>query len=77
MSMRRRLDALEERAMPRRRIPETELAHSDTREYMMEYLSRLAALRRGTLSPEEASEVEAVSAAFEQRLTQIRGEGIR
>jgi hypothetical protein len=42
---------------------------------MTEHLSRVAALRRGELGPEEAAEVEAVNAAFEDRLAHIRGEG--
>jgi len=42
---------------------------------MREYLARVAALRRGELDPEQAAEVEAVSAAFKGRLARIRGEG--
>jgi hypothetical protein len=42
---------------------------------MREHLGRVAALRRGELGPEEAAEVEAMSAAIKSRLAQIRGEG--
>jgi len=42
---------------------------------MREHLGQVAALRRGKLGSEEAAEVEAVNAAFESRLAQIRGEG--
>ena len=75
MSMRRRLEALEERAMPRRHFPEAKPHQSDARRHMREHLGRVAALRRGELGPEEAAEVEAVSAAIKSRLAQIRGEG--
>lgn len=74
MSMRRRLEALEERAMPRRQVPEAKLRHSDARRHMREHLGRVAALRRGELGLEEAAEVEAIKAAFESRLARIRGE---
>jgi hypothetical protein len=77
MSMRRRLETLEERAMPRRHLAEAKLRHSDDRRRMREHLGRVAALRRGELGPEEAAEVQAVNAAFEGRLAQIRGEGGR
>ena len=75
MTMRRRLEALEERAMPRRHVREAELRQSDARRHMREHLARVAALRRGELGPDEAAEVEAVSAAIKRRLAQIRGEG--
>jgi hypothetical protein len=75
VSTRRRLEALEARAMPGRDASESE--PSDARRGMVEHLDRLAALRRGELGPEEASEVEALNAAFEARLAQIRGEGGR
>jgi hypothetical protein len=77
VSVRRRLETLEERAMPRRHVPEAKLPRSDARRHMTEHLGQVAALRRGELGPEEAAEVEAVSAAFESRLAQIRGEGGR
>ena len=73
MTMRRRLEALEDRV--RRHISEAKLHQSDARRHMTEHLGRVAALRRGELDPEEAAEVEAVNAAFEGRLAQIRGEG--
>jgi len=44
---------------------------------MREHLGQVAALRRGELDSEEAAEVQAVNAAFEGRLAQIRGEGGR
>jgi hypothetical protein len=75
VSMRHRLEALEERAMPRRRVPEAKLCQSDARRHMTEHLGRVAALRRGELDAEEAAEVEAVNAAIRGRLAQIRGEG--
>jgi hypothetical protein len=77
VSMRRRLEALEKHAMPGRRVAEAKLPHSDARRHMREHLGRVAALRRGELGPEEAAEVEAVSAVIESRLAQIRGEGVR
>ena len=73
--MRRRLKALEEQAMPRQHVTEAKLHQSDARQRMRDHLGRVAALRRGELGPEEAAEVEAVSAAIEGRLAQIRGEG--
>jgi hypothetical protein len=75
VSMRRRLVALEERAMPRQHVPEEKPHQSDARRHMREHLGRVAALRRGELGQEEAAEVEAVSAAIKSRLAQIRGEG--
>jgi hypothetical protein len=75
VSMRYRLEAFEERAMLRRRVPEAKLCQSDARRHMTEHLGRVAALRRPELDPEEAAEVEAVNAVFEGRLAQIRGEG--
>jgi hypothetical protein len=44
---------------------------------MVEHLDRVAALRRGELGPEEAAEVEAMSAAAESRFASRRGEGRR
>jgi hypothetical protein len=75
VSTRRRLEALEARAMPGRDAPEAQ--PSDARRRMVEHLDRLAALRRGELGPEEAAEVEAANDAIERRLAQIRGEGGR
>jgi hypothetical protein len=77
VSMRRRLEALEERAMPSQQVPEAEPRQSDARRRMLERLDLVAALRRGELGPEEAAEVEAANAVFESRLAQIRGEGVR
>jgi hypothetical protein len=74
VSMSRRLETLEEREMRRRHVPEAQPRHSDARRHMREHLGRVAALRRGELGPEEAAEVEAVSAAFKSRLARIRGE---
>ena len=75
MSIRHRLEALEERAIPRRHVPEAQLRQSDAHRHMREHLGRVAAVRRGELGPEEAAEVEAVSAAFESRLVRMWGEG--
>jgi hypothetical protein len=75
VSMRRRLEALEERVIPRQHVPEAKPHQSDARRHMTEHLRRLALLRRGELGPEEAAEVEAANAAFESRLARIRGEG--
>jgi hypothetical protein len=75
VSVRRRLESLEERAMQRQHVTEAKLRQSDARRHMREHLGRVAALRRGELGPEEAAEVEAVSAAIKSRLVQIRGEG--
>jgi hypothetical protein len=75
VNMRRRLEALEERAMPRRRVPDVKLRQSDTRRHMREHLGQVAALRRGELESEEVLEVEAVNAAFKSRLVRMRGEG--
>jgi len=50
---------------------------SEPRKRMIEHLDRMAALKRGELGPEEAAEVEALSAAIEARLREIRGEGRR
>lgn len=77
MSMRRRIEVLEERAMPTRHVPEAKLRQSDARRHIREHLGRVAALRRGQLDSEEAAEVEALNAAFVGRLAQIRGEGRR
>lgn len=73
MSLERRLEALEERAMPRRHVPEGK--PSDARRRMLEHLDRLVALRRGELGPEEAARVDAMSAAAESRFASRRGEG--
>jgi hypothetical protein len=75
VNVRRRLELLEDRAMPRQQVPEAKPHQSDARRHMREHLARVAALRRGELGPEEAAEVEAVSAAFKVRLARIRGEG--
>ena len=48
---------------------------AQARERMKEHLEGVAALRRGELDPEEAADVEAVSAALERRLAASRGEG--
>ena len=73
MSTRRRLEALEARAMPSGDAPDAK--RSDVRRRMVEHLDRMASLKRGELGPEEAAEVEAANAAFEARLAQMRGEG--
>ena len=73
MSMRRRLEALEDRAMPSQQVPEAEPRQPDARRRMTEHLGRLAALRPGELGPEEAAEVEAVNDAFESRRARTRG----
>jgi hypothetical protein len=75
MNLRRRIEILEEQAMPRQHVPEAKPHQSDARRHMTEHLRRLTLLRRDELGPEEAAEVEAVNAAFEVRLAQIRGEG--
>ena len=48
---------------------------SDARRRMKRHLDRLAAWRRGELSDEEAAEVEAETAAIEDRVREIRGGG--
>lgn len=73
MSTRRRLEALEARAMPSRDAPDAKW--SDARRRMVEHLDRMAKLKRGELGPEEAAAVDAANAAFEARLAQMRGEG--
>jgi hypothetical protein len=75
VNVRRRLELLEDRAMPRQQVPEAKPHQSDARRRMSEHLGRVAALRRGELGPEDAAEVEAFNAAFEDRLARIRGEG--
>jgi cytochrome c556 len=75
VSTKRRLEALEARAMPSQEAPEAK--PSEARRRMIEHLDRFAALRRGELGPEEAAEVEAANAAIEARMAQIRGEGGR
>jgi hypothetical protein len=74
VSVRRRLEALEGRAQLRRRVPENSL---QARARMVEHLDRVAALRRGGLDPEEAAEVESMSAAVVSRLASRREEGGR
>jgi len=44
---------------------------------MVEHLERAAALRRGELDPEEATEVEAFTTAVKARLASGWGEGRR
>jgi hypothetical protein len=73
VSLEGRLEALEARAMPDPDAPDAE--PSDARRRMVEYLDRLAALRRGELGPAEASRVWAMSAAAESRFASRRGEG--
>jgi hypothetical protein len=76
VSMRRRIEALEERAILRRDVPEAKPhQQSDARRRMMAHLRLLSAGRRGELGPEEAAEVESLNAAFEGRRRRIRGEG--
>ena len=75
MSVRSRLESLEERAMQRQHVTEAKQHQSDARRRMRDHLGRVAALRRGELGPKEAVEVEAINAAFEDRLSRIRGEG--
>ncbi len=71
-SIHRRLEALEAHTPPAPRS-------SDARRRMTEHLDRLAALRRGELSEEEAAEVRATNAALQERLARFpgRGEGVR
>ena len=73
MNLDRRLEALEERAMPRQRVPEAK--PSDARWRMVEHLDQMAKLKRGELDPEEAARVETTSAAIQSRLAARRGEG--
>jgi hypothetical protein len=73
VSLGRRLEALEERAMPRQRVPEAK--PSDARRRMVEHLDQMARLKRGELGPEEAAEVEALTVIVEARLASRRGEG--
>ena len=72
MSLDRRLEALEERAMPRQRVPEAK--PSEARRRMVEHLDQMAKLKRGELGPEEAAEVEALTAAVTRRFAARRGE---
>ncbi|MDP9476683.1 MAG: hypothetical protein M3R38_13530 [Actinomycetota bacterium] len=65
-SIHRRLEALEAHTPP---PPHS----SDARRRMTEHLRRLAALRRGELSEEEAAEVRATNAALQDRLASRRG----
>ena len=53
MSARRRLEALEARALPSPDAPASD--DSDARRRMVEHLDRLAALSLGELGPEEAA----------------------
>jgi hypothetical protein len=75
VSVRRRIEVLEEQAMPRQHVPEAKQHQSNARRRMMEHLRLLTAGRRGELGPEEAAEVESLNAAFEDRRARIRGEG--
>ncbi len=69
-SVRRRLEALEER------IPLPKPAgRTEAQARMKAYLDQVARLRRGELSDRDTVEVEAVSAAVESRLAEIRGGG--
>jgi hypothetical protein len=77
VSVRRRLELLEDRAMSRKQVPEAKPHQSDARRHMTALLDRIAALRRGELGPEEAARVEAMSAAVESRFASRRGEGGR
>lgn len=52
-----------------------EQSSGEARERMTAHLGRVARLRRGELSGEEAAEVEAESAAVKWRMDEIRGEG--
>lgn len=68
MSISTRLEALEEQA--RRHPPATS---GRSRERMTAHLGRVARLRRGELSEEEAAEVRAANAAVERRIAEHRG----
>ncbi len=69
-SVRRRLEALENR------IPLPKPAgRTEAQACLRAHLDQVARLRRGELSDRETAEVEAVSAAVESRLAEIRGEG--
>lgn len=70
MSMRRRLESLEGRAQQ-----SSARRSTGAREQMRKHLEQVARLRRGELGPEEAAEVEALSAAVRGRLASRRGEG--
>lgn len=70
MSIRRRLKVLECR-MPAPEPPN----RSEARQWMKESLDRIAKARRGNLREEETAEVEALTAAIERRMAEIRGEG--
>jgi hypothetical protein len=76
VSMRRRLEALEDRAMPRQQVPEPMPRQSDARRRMTEHLDRYAAWRRaGSPDTEEGRELQALSEAFRRRRAELRGEG--
>ncbi len=69
-NVRRRLEALEDR-IPLPKPPD----RTEARARMKAHLDQVARLRRGELSDQETAEVEAVSAAVERQLAEIRGEG--
>lgn len=73
MSVRRRLKALEDRIPAKQPEPP---GRSEARQWMKEHLDRIAKARRGNLSEEEVAEVEAVNAAIQRRMAEIRGEGV-
>jgi hypothetical protein len=78
VSLQRRLEALEERAMSRRHVPEPMLRQSDARRRMTEHLDRYAAWRRaGSPNTEEGRELQALSEAFRRRRAELRGEGYK
>lgn len=58
----------------RTRLPKPS-GRSKAWERMKAHLDRVAGLRRGKLDPEEAAEVEAVTADIKRRPAQRRGEG--
>ncbi len=71
MTIRRRLETLEARRIP----PVRSSDRSEARERMTAHLGRVARLRRGELSEEEAAEVEAESVAVKRWMDEIRGGG--
>ena len=73
MNVRRRLKALEDRIPAKQPEPP---GRSEARQWMKEHLDLIAKARRGNLGEEEVAEVEAVSAAIQHRMAEIRGEGV-
>ena len=68
-----RLKRLEERTPPSLQPGPTDARRDFARERMKAHLDRLASLRRGELSEEEAVQVEILNAAVERRMRERAG----